>query len=586
MKKLVLSLVILAGFAMKALAYDFQLGDLLYSINSTIPPTVRLVGHADGSMAQGELVIPETVTYEGISYAVTIIGENAFRGSEFLTGTLVIPNSIEEIHAGAFNDCSGFTGDLVIPNSVHKINIADGLQNTIPGTFENCMGFNGHLILSNSLEIIGDAQGGGCFSGCVNLIGELVIPGTTTYIGERAFQGCEGFTGSLVIPESVTEIGHYAFAGCSGIEDLVFPDIPFQIGSNLFNGCTGLTDVSLPKGWTTTGEYTFANCLGIQNIQLPESLLEIGRGAFSNCINLTNVVFPNELQIIGNNSFGNCKNISALCLPEHLVIISYDAFYHCTGIVGELIIPDSVEALPYGVFCSCVGITHLVLGKSLNYMSALAFENTNIETIMTKATVPPELDHLDIWHFSADIPIKVPCGTLEAYQNADGWSEYTNIHEGVTDLLSVLYFDETAGTVRILKEATCEDRTVEVEAIPNEGCAFMYWVANGERVSNENPYSFVLEEDTELVAYFSGTSVDEKEQLLIAYPNPTSGLVNITGHEFKAAEAFNAIGQRVVTATGEGERLTVDLNGLPTGVYFVNITKKDGRKCVRKIVKE
>ena len=70
------------------------------------------------------------------------------------------------------------------------------------------------------------------------------------------------------------------------------------------------------------------------------------------------------------------------------------------------------------------------------------------------------------------------------------------------------------------------------------------------------------------------------------HPNPTNGLVSITGQDLKTAEVFNALGQRVAAATGEGEDLTVDLNGLPAGVYFVNVTDKEGRKCVRKLVKE
>ena len=70
------------------------------------------------------------------------------------------------------------------------------------------------------------------------------------------------------------------------------------------------------------------------------------------------------------------------------------------------------------------------------------------------------------------------------------------------------------------------------------------------------------------------------------YPNPTSGLVTINGADLKQAEAFNTLGQRVATATGEGETLHIDLSGLPAGIYFVNVTDKDGRKCVRKVVKE
>ena len=70
------------------------------------------------------------------------------------------------------------------------------------------------------------------------------------------------------------------------------------------------------------------------------------------------------------------------------------------------------------------------------------------------------------------------------------------------------------------------------------------------------------------------------------YPNPTTGLVTITGQDLKQAEVFNTLGQRVATAKGEGERMTVDISALPAGVYMVNITDKDGRKCVKKVVKE
>ena len=70
------------------------------------------------------------------------------------------------------------------------------------------------------------------------------------------------------------------------------------------------------------------------------------------------------------------------------------------------------------------------------------------------------------------------------------------------------------------------------------------------------------------------------------HPNPTSGLVTITGKDLKQAEVFNALGQCVATAQGEGERLTVDISALPAGIYLVNVTDEDGKKCVRKVVKQ
>ncbi|MBQ4399061.1 MAG: hypothetical protein II829_05685, partial [Bacteroidales bacterium] len=68
MKKLFVTLMIVVGFAMQALAYDFQSGDLLYSIISTDPPQVSVDGHVDGQAAQGELVIPAWVAYQSINY--------------------------------------------------------------------------------------------------------------------------------------------------------------------------------------------------------------------------------------------------------------------------------------------------------------------------------------------------------------------------------------------------------------------------------------------------------------------------------------------------------------------------------------
>ena len=85
---------------------------------------------------------------------------------------------------------------------------------------------------------------------------------------------------------------------------------------------------------------------------------------------------------------------------------------------------------------------------------------------------------------------------------------------------------------------------------------------------------------------FMAVKEDETTPLFTLLPNPTTGLINITGKDLKQAEILNTLGQRVANATGEGETLQIDLSELPTGVYFVNITDKEGRKCVRKVVKE
>jgi hypothetical protein len=69
-------------------------------------------------------------------------------------------------------------------------------------------------------------------------------------------------------------------------------------------------------------------------------------------------------------------------------------------------------------------------------------------------------------------------------------------------------------------------------------------------------------------------------------PNPTNGLVTVTGDNLRQAEVLNVLGQKVLTERGEGNEFHIDMAALPAGVYFVNITDEEGRQCVRKVVKE
>ena len=73
---------------------------------------------------------------------------------------------------------------------------------------------------------------------------------------------------------------------------------------------------------------------------------------------------------------------------------------------------------------------------------------------------------------------------------------------------------------------------------------------------------------------------------LIIYPNPVSETLHIQCFELEEVQVFNALGQQVLSVQGKGNELSIDMAALPTGVYFVAVTNEDGRKCVRKVVKE
>ena len=126
-----------------------------------------------------EVVIPESVEYEGAAYSVTSIREGAFYDCTGLT-SVTIPNSVTSIGNYAFIGCSGLTS-VTIPNSVTSI-------------------------------------GEGGFGWCSRLT-SVTIPNSVKSIGESAFEDCSGLT-SVTIPNSVTSIGKYAFLGCSGLLDV------------------------------------------------------------------------------------------------------------------------------------------------------------------------------------------------------------------------------------------------------------------------------------------------------------------------------------------------------------------------------
>ena len=67
----------------------------------------------------GDVVIPESVTYEGVTYKVTTICTHAFEWSTNLT-SVIIPNSVTVIGEHAFTHCTALTS-VTIPKSLYHI---------------------------------------------------------------------------------------------------------------------------------------------------------------------------------------------------------------------------------------------------------------------------------------------------------------------------------------------------------------------------------------------------------------------------------------------------------------------------------
>lgn len=82
--------------------------------------------------------------------------------------------------------------------------------------------------------------------------------------------------------------------------------------------------------------------------------------------------------------------------------------------------------------------------------------------------------------------------------------------------------------------------------------------------------------------------VDENliDNLASVYPNPTTGKVIVKGKNLEKAEIYNVVGQKMTSAKFETDKITFNLIDQPVGIYLINVTDKEGRKCIRKVVKE
>lgn len=190
-----------------------------------------------------DLTLPDTVAIDGVEYAVTRIGTNAFSGAGLTS--IELPRTLTTISSGAFLENS--LSEVLFPDSLTTIEGLAFARNTLTA-----------VDLPDTVTTIGD------LAFTQNAIESLTLPGALTSLGKHAFSSNR--LTSVDLPDTLTTVDYKAFFD------------------------NRLESVDLPAALTDLGEEAFG-VNALTSVELPATLRRIGSGVFRNNNHLTRVQF-------------------------------------------------------------------------------------------------------------------------------------------------------------------------------------------------------------------------------------------------------------------------------------------------------
>ncbi|MBQ3605109.1 MAG: leucine-rich repeat domain-containing protein [Muribaculaceae bacterium] len=511
-------------------AHDFVVDGIYYNYIDKDAKTVEVTQGSYpgiGPIGYGnDIIIPSNVTYDGITYSVTTIDEQAFYECPGLT-SVIIPNSVSIIGEHVFSGCTGLTS-ITIPNSVSTIG---------KYAFSGCTGMTS-VTIGNSVSIIGEYV----FSGCTGLT-SITIPNSVTTIGEYAFGGCKGLT-SITIPNSVTTIDNQAFAGCTGLTSVTIPNSVSTIDKYAFSGCRGLTSINIPNSVTTIGEYAFIGCTNLSSI-----IVENGNSNYDSRDNCNAII-----ETTSNSLVLGCKNT---IIPNSVTSIGDYAFYGCSSLTS-IYIPNSVTSIGNDAFDGCkLPILHLP--KSVTYVGLY---NTCADICYCYNPTPPTGGG-----YTSD-RLYVPKGSMTAYATAEGWKMAKQIME----------FDVDDAEKPILTIAYPEGGVIKQEVDNGELLKLQIVPANGWKCHSVTFNSTDVTNQIDANGYYNTPAITANSQLNIVFVKNDGGVANaliendikvhVTGNivtisgadEFSNVEIYNTAGATIYN--GIDKSITLDYNGI------------------------
>lgn len=374
-------LAILALHFLQTNALTFKSGGLWFK--ATSETTARLVASKDDPYV-GDIVIPETVSYEGLTMTVNAIGQGAFSSDSLMT-SVFIPKTIESIRDFSFEACYSLERITVDPDNSFFTSVDGVLYDKDQISLKVCPG---------AWE------------------GEFVIPNGVNYVEFAAFFSCKKVT-SIYIPESVV----YITMEGEPVQD------PDEMGDNsdgsglIFKVIATTFNYPALQGFVIDENnpmYSFENnCLISkpdhyilkvlgqvpEHLVIPEGVEGIYTAACRRKFNLREVSIPKSLKFIGKNAFNDCPLLTKINIPEdsQLETVESKAFSSTTikdlgngmaqityTVLDSLYLPSSIREIGGEAFCT----------KALKIGEGLSVYNWNSVGFVERVYLPSSIDEI------------------------------------------------------------------------------------------------------------------------------------------------------------------------------------------------
>ena len=324
------------------------------------------------------------------------------------------------------------------------------------------------------------------FANCVNVTGVVFDNGVKT-IGQSAFNGCSALS-SVEFPETMETLGKAAFANCGNLTDMVLPSSIKNIGEECFSNCDKLMSVKCRALAVPTTHYkAFNNIPTTMTVQVPQSSVNKYKSAYPwNIYNIIELIEVGATSEIAYGSYSLKYTVTSMDPAECEVVCSSKPNSHVA-----VIIPAAVT----------IGGDEFAVTSIGNGAFANAYNVTEIKCHIEE--VPATVSNAFL-NLPSTMTIQVPANSVSSYQEVLPWSDFNIVagfRSSITATANNSYFGSVSG------DGIYNDNTLAtLTATPAENCTFINWMENGSVVSNNPQYSFVVNNDRNLVANFISTN--------------------------------------------------------------------------------